>query len=322
MPWTPLQAFEPSLKGKLIRFKSFFNGENLNVLNNRNAAKNVQVPPGAVGICYSVTGGTIFIGFSKDLKTPPAFTVSPTSLAFTTKITINDIGKLEIDSVKSPGAYYLEDGTFVVRILNGEDVYIEGNPAKLSITYSQLIERAATVYGESSHNHNVNSKEEVYAIASVLKKNPKVLAYGKLGAAAEDLKHKKDLERNARFMKVAIGAVLNSVQNKMDYSNGASYWDGPEQSHVEDDTFKDAKYEYHINTMGWRISDDHYESWKKNISNNARFGSNYFKTPKEKYAPDNFGGYRNKDMIRRVSTAQHGLSIFWKEASIPKPKTP
>ena len=38
-----------------------------------------------------------------------------------------------------------------------------------------------------------------------------------------------------------------------------------------------------------------------------------FTVPQEKHAISNYGGMKNKGRIRLYSTAQYGLTIFWKE---------
>mgnify|MGYP003417867764 FL=1 len=106
---------------------------------------------------------------------------------------------------------------------------------------------------------------------------------------------------------------------EVDYSNGAKYWDGVEQSHLPpenpDATNKDGT-QYHINVIGWTISDEHYNSWKNAIT--QKKGSGYFNVPQKKYAVANHGGMKNKDKIRLSSVAQYGLTIFWKEVNIQK----
>ena len=88
-----------------------------------------------------------------------------------------------------------------------------------------------------------------------------------------------------------------------DYSYGATQWDGAEQALypvTEDDGHKDG-YELHMNTMGWKISDEHYRKWSDNIGDG-------FKAPQEKKATVG----PNKGKIRLRSTAVYNGTIFWK----------
>lgn len=65
-----------------------------------------------------------------------------------------------------------------------------------------------------------------------------------------------------------------------------------------------------MNEGGWRISEDHYNQWCKNV------GSRRMNAPHEKYAQSG----RNKGRIRYQSTAVYGKTIFWKVVDIKKPK--
>jgi hypothetical protein len=60
-----------------------------------------------------------------------------------------------------------------------------------------------------------------------------------------------------------------------------------------------------MNTMGWNISDSHYEAWKGNIGSS-------FNAPQTKVAPGNYKGYRNEGKLRLQSTAVYLQTIFWK----------
>ena len=72
-----------------------------------------------------------------------------------------------------------------------------------------------------------------------------------------------------------------------------------------------------LNVMGWKISDEYYNSWKNAV--NGKFGSNYFNVPQIKYAVSDYKKMTNKDKIRLQSVAQYGLTMFWKEVNISKP---
>lgn len=67
------------------------------------------------------------------------------------------------------------------------------------------------------------------------------------------------------------------------------------------------KWELHMNTMGWTISDTHYEKWKNNIGKR-------FKAPKVKKAVVG----DNKGQTRLVSTAVYCYTIFWSIQKNPK----
>jgi hypothetical protein len=73
-----------------------------------------------------------------------------------------------------------------------------------------------------------------------------------------------------------------------------------------------------------RVSKDRTRNRNSTIINHGgdaiKAQGSQFNIPQKKYAPDNYGNYRNKDRIRLQSSAQYGLSIFWKEVDIVKPK--
>ena len=66
-------------------------------------------------------------------------------------------------------------------------------------------------------------------------------------------------------MRTAIAAEINALLGGRDYSNGATMWDGAEQAQFSlDDTRRSTgRFEIHMNTMGWKISNEHYAKWKK-----------------------------------------------------------
>jgi hypothetical protein len=66
------------------------------------------------------------------------------------------------------------------------------------------------------------------------------------------------------------------------------------------------------------MKDEHFNSWKTAVTD--KFGPDRFNVPQRKYAVANYGGMTNKDKIRLKSSAQYGLSIFWTEVYIIKPK--
>lgn len=75
---------------------------------------------------------------------------------------------------------------------------------------------------------------------------------------------------------------------------------------------------FKVNVMGWEITNEHYKSWKAAVS--KQFGEKYFNAPQKKYAVANYGGMTNKNKMRLNSVAQYGLTMFWKEEDITKPK--
>ena len=216
------------------------------------------------------------------------------------------------------GDYYTRDGKWVGRDKwNDNKVYIcDGkddkgnflNAQELKITHSAFRKKAATVYGESSaYRYSGNTipddlKYEMYAIASVLERNGK--AYGANSQKAKDFLNKTPEKNNRNNFRVtANAAVINALLGGFDYSYGATQWDGAEQALypvTEDDGHKDG-YELHINTMGWKITDEHYRKWSDNIGDG-------FKAPQEKKATVG----PNKGKIRLRSTAVYNGTIFWK----------
>lgn len=121
-------------------------------------------------------------------------------------------------------------------------------------------------------------------------------------------------------MKYAIAGEINALLGGTDYSNGAKQWDGAEQTHlpVDKNISSNGIFMFKVNVMGWEITDEFYASWKKAVSN--RFGATYFNAPQRKFAVSNYKGVTNKGKIRLKSVAQYGLTMFWKEVTINKPK--
>lgn len=71
-----------------------------------------------------------------------------------------------------------------------------------------------------------------------------------------------------------------------------------------------AELRYKMNVMGWSMRDKEYASWKNAV--NKKFGNGSFNVPQKKTAGYNYGGMKNKGRIRLTSTAQYGLTIFWR----------
>jgi hypothetical protein len=239
--------------------------------------------------------------------------------------------RLEVN-IFNNGYYFNYDGTFEESSFIDEtlgdknDVYacnVSENKSiidikKLDIKYKKFIENASTAYGESSIGYGVVDKYELFAIASVHKRNK--VAYGINSDLAIKFRGKKDEKRNKTSMIHAIAAEINTLIGGNDYSNGAKQWDGAEQTHLptDEDSSSNGTFMFKINVMGWDINDDLYEKW--NLAVSSKFNSTYFNVPQKKYAVANYGGMTNKDKIRLKSAAQYGLTMFWKEVNVSKPK--
>ena len=169
---------------------------------------------------------------------------------------------------------------------------------------------ASTVYGESYTGYGVVDKNEMFAIASVHLKNK--IAFGKRSSMADAFK-KTDADKQTESMQIANAAVINALAGGQDLSNGADQWDGAEQAMIPGENLEKAsngRFMYKMNTMGWSMQNKHYESWKSNIE--ETFGDGKFTVPQTRKAMFNYGGMRNKGKTRLFSTAQYGLTIFWK----------
>ena len=266
----------------------------------------------------------------------------------TGKIEFVDSGQINVpESIETMGAplpeiieklngyFYNYNGTYEGHIIGqkigGEnDVYAcDGkgkendtfvNAKKLIPKYEKFIRDASTTFGESSAAYNIIDKYEFFAIASVHKRNK--TAYGVNSAAAKKFRNLSDDERNKNEgMKHSIAAEINALLGGNDYSNGAKQWDGAEQTHIPKDNpdiSSNGKFMFKVNVMGWDISDEHFGSWNSAIS--KKFGEKYFTAPQKKYAVANYNGMTNKNKIRLKSSAQYGLTMFWKEVDITKTK--
>ena len=191
------------------------------------------------------------------------------------------------------------------------------NAKLLNISYDKFVRQASAVYGESSAYLVRNKKDEpsdemmkeMYAIASVHQRNSK--AYGVNSEPAKDFRKKGESQRNdLPLMRTAIAAEINALLGGTDYSYGATMWDGAEQAQFSSNDMRRStgRFEIHMNTMGWKISDGHYAKWKKNVGKS-------FKAPQIRIAPTHFNdGKRNMNAgkTRLQSTAVYGRTIFWK----------
>ncbi len=181
---------------------------------------------------------------------------------------------------------------------------------KLSVTHTQFQKQAATVYAESSVGYGIKSKEEMFAIASVHQRNK--VAYGADDQNAQTFLN-TSLDKQTSAMQLSNAAMINALTGGFDYSYGADQWDGAEQAMVSKanmDKASNGRFMYKMNVMGWSISDANYKSWKSAVEN--KFGTGKFTVPQNKAAMHNYGGMTNKGKTRLYSTAQYGLTIFWK----------
>ena len=211
--------------------------------------------------------------------------------------------------------HYTKNGVFVERddkktkyVFVGDDqLEYNGQP----ITGDKFNRMASTIYAESSIGYGVADPKEMCAIASVHLRNN--IAYGEKAPLAKSFRA-TPLDKQNKNMQMANSALINALQNGIDYSNGATQWDGAEQAMIPTaymDQPSGNGIMYKMNTMGWTMSNENYQSWKNAINN--KFGSGKFNAPQTKKATSNYGGMHNKGRIRLQSTAQYGLTIFWKE---------
>lgn len=224
---------------------------------------------------------------------------------------------------------YVCDGKSTQKDKNGNENLTYNNTKLLkennvNITHEKFINLASTVYGESSaYRGNIGIEKELtlemFAIASVHKVNK--IAYGFNSEQAKLFRNTNIEKRNGTKKQLAVGAIIFSLTSDLDASNGATMWDGAEQAAFEetDDRYSTGIFEIHMNTMGWTISDEHYEKWKEGVE---RLGAS-FKIPKEKYTPGENpkNKYSTSGTIALESTAVYLGTIFWKELK-PRKKKP
>lgn len=223
------------------------------------------------------------------------------------------------------GDYYNLNGTHMGNDgINDDKVYIASTVTKdqkgvvtsatdskeLGVTHTEFRKQASTIYGESSayksNRMTEGLEKEMFAIASVHQINS--LAFGATSDKAKQYLAMSPNEINLNiFKKTANAAVINALIGGFDYSFSATMWDGREQAlfYKSDDRGTTGKFEIHMNTMGWNISESHYKTWKSNIGNT-------FHAPQQKTAPANFKSYQNKGLMRLQSTTVYGETIFWK----------
>ncbi|GHV43012.1 hypothetical protein FACS1894180_0860 [Bacteroidia bacterium] len=202
---------------------------------------------------------------------------------------------------------YLASGTTTTNNADGTATTTFSDALELNMTHTEFQKQAATVYGESSayaQSGPTNElAKEMGAIAYVHQNNKK--AYGDKSDQAKLFKGTK-LEDRTGKMQLANWAIINVAIGGYDYSNGATMWDGAEQSqyNIDDAHTKmknGAKIELHMNTMGWNISNEHYQKWQTAVGST-------FKAPQVKTATTGI----NKGKIRLLSTAVYNRTIFWR----------
>jgi hypothetical protein len=159
---------------------------------------------------------------------------------------------------------------------------------------------------------------EMRAIASVHKINK--VAYGINSTQAVLFRNTKIEKRNETKKQLALAAIIRSLTTDEDPSNGATMWDGAEQAAFssDDDRYSTGKFEIHMNTMGWTISDEHHSKWQTGVE---RLGAT-FNAPKEKYTPGKNPNnkYATEGTIALESRAVYLGTIFWKELKTRKKK--
>ncbi|WP_053328327.1 hypothetical protein [Chryseobacterium gallinarum] len=242
--------------------------------------------------------------------------------------------------------YYSRDGFYLGGLENSGKVYLsnheeydkakkekkwslinkESNLLKdkgINISHTKFVEKASTIYGESSaYRNNIGIERELelemFAIASVHKINK--VAYGISSQQAILFRNTKIIKRNNTKMQLALSAIISSLTTDDDPSNGATMWDGAEQAAfpIGDDRFSSGKFEIHMNTMGWSISEEHYSKWKTGVE---RLGAP-FNAPREKYTPGKNpkNKYSTMNTIALESRAVYLGTIFWKELKTRKKK--
>ncbi|MDR2237054.1 MAG: DUF4280 domain-containing protein [Chryseobacterium sp.] len=192
-----------------------------------------------------------------------------------------------------------------------------------AITNEKFVEKASTIYGESSaYRGNIEMEaeleSEMLAIACVHKINK--VAYGVNSKQAVLFRNTKIAERNETKKQLAVAAIIRSLTTDEDPSNGATMWDGAEQAAfpASDDRYSTGKFEIHMNTMGWTISDAHHTKWQTGVE---RLGAT-FNAPKEKYTPGKNPNnkYATEGTIALESRAVFLGTIFWKELKTRKKK--
>lgn len=185
----------------------------------------------------------------------------------------------------------------------------------LKTTHRQFQSDASTVYGESSSfspkwKGTDELAFEMAAIAYIYTYRNRV-AFGINSAKAIEYRNTNIYNRTGDKQK-ASWSLINAIRGGNDYSNGASYWDGPEQGQfpasvttlhppANPKNKSQKNWRLHMNELGWQISDADYKKWKKNVGS-------LIVAPQVRIATVGI----NKGKIKYISTAVYARSIFWK----------
>ncbi|UTN02182.1 hypothetical protein L0669_12735 [Flavobacterium bizetiae] len=118
-----------------------------------------------------------------------------------------------------------------------------------NLTHSDLLIFGGIIHGEATNQNSTDVgitinelKIERYCFANAIHNFMKSTNKKKLSELSPSFSYAKkdetpsyklvanstDEDRNSQWIKVAIFSVINAVREKQDYSNGATYWDGPD----------------------------------------------------------------------------------------------
>lgn len=211
-------------------------------------------------------------------------------------------------------------------IINQNENLLKENRLKengVIISNVKFVEKASTIYGESSaYRANIGIEEELalemMSIACVHKINK--TAYGINSTQAKIFRNTQIALRNNTKKQLAVSAMIFSLTSSEDPSNGATMWDGAEQAAflITDNRYSTGSFEIHMNTMGWTITKEHHNKWKRSVE---RLGAT-FNAPIEKYTPGKNprNKYASANTIALESRAVYLGTIFWKELKNRKKK--
>lgn len=178
------------------------------------------------------------------------------------------------------------------------------------ITHTKFKSSASAVYGESSafKSEWKGTDELVYEMAALayvyIYRNQK--AFG-IDSDQANIYRNTNIYKQTDDMRKTNWSLINAIRGGNDYSNGADYWDGAEQAMYPESVTTlhpsdRPSWRLHMNETGWKISDEHYAKWKKNLGS-------IFKAPQVRVATVG----SNKGKIRYISTAVYARTIFWRE---------
>lgn len=99
MAWKKIESFTSALTGKYVHFVANYGATNLSASFKiqPDQKTNVPVTSGCIGLIYQVRGGTIFIGFGKDMRIAPSYNTPITSFPVTIELHISYIDRIEVD---------------------------------------------------------------------------------------------------------------------------------------------------------------------------------------------------------------------------------